>query len=440
MASTSPASTQSASSASGTPNTLVIVSVVVGVVVAFLAGIIIFRWYLRRRKAQPRRQNTLELRTNDKLTSNFYVRGDRFQISSPLLDDRKRKEESDYTARHHAIYEPPSTHASYDPPYRSEERDHFPEEERGHTVERSTSPGFPNPHSPTVTLSRLVIPEFKPLAVMEVLDASFNSSPTSEGVGSSHVSATPSAATESPQSAYSQVPAPTGRSSYFIAPPVPPIPDKFKSTVANDPTAITRTNTRAIGLMLKERAKRLKPDTRSRSPSPVSPIERSGSIKSTYSHIVDREDEKPSLKSRIAAQRKRTLPTPQMEPLLEVPNSAVSTSTTSSFPLTSWQFPAPPAPPAPTFYPTHPAAPLSSMSQQLSPEQLRAVDVPYADISPLKILNARDRVTPPAGAEEMPPWSDRRVHFRASAEKALDVSHPVTRFQSTYGEIEYHHS
>jgi hypothetical protein len=82
---------------------------------------------------------------------------------------------------------------------------------------------------------------------------------------------------------------------------------------------------------------------------------------------------------------------------------------------------------------------LSSMSHQLSPEQRRAVDVPYADTSPLKILNARDR-DPPAGAEETPPWSDRQVHLRASAEKALDVSYPVTRFQSTYGEIEYHHS
>lgn len=430
MASTSTVS-QSASSTSGTPNTVVIVSVVVGVVVILLVGIIIFRrWYLRRRKVHPRRQNTLELRTNDKLTSDFYVGRDRFQMSSPLLDDRKRKEESDYTARHHAIYEPP--HAPYDPPHRSEEKDHF---KRGPADERSTSPGFPNPHSPTkVTLSRLVIPEFKPLAMMEVLDPSFSSSPTSEGVvGSSHVSATSSAATDSPESTYSQVPALTGR--FSIVPPVPPIPDQYKSTVSDDRNAITRTNTRAIGLMLKERAKRLKPDTISHSPSPVSPIERSGSIKSTYSHIMDREDEKPSLKSRIAAQqRKKTLPIPQMEPLLEVPNSAISTSTTSSLPVTSWQFPAPPAPPAPTFYPTHAAAPLSSMS----PEQRRTVDVPYADISPLKIPNPRDR-DPPTGVEEMPPWSDRRVHFRPSAEKASDVSYPVTRFQSTYGEIDYHH-
>jgi len=275
-----------------------------------------------------------------------------------------------------------------------------------------------------------------------VLGTSLNSSsPTSEGIGSGHAS---SATTESSNSAYSQSSARTGRLS--IIPPVPSIPDQFKLTVTDDASAITRTNTRAIGLMLKQRAKRPKPDATSRTPSPVSPIERSGSINSTYSHIIGREDEKPSLKSRLASrQRRKTLPTPQMEPLLEVPGSAVSSSTASSFPVISWQFPAPPALPAPTFHttppspPSHPAAPLSSMSQQLSPDKRRAVDVLYADISPLKVSKPRDR-DPPTGAEELLPYSGQRVHFRdRSAEKASDISYPTTRFQSTYGEIEYRH-
>jgi hypothetical protein len=430
MASTSlatfpaPSVTQSTSPNTNGPNTAVIVGVVVGVIVMLvLASVIFFRIFrrkdFRRKKVQPRRQNTLDS-MHIRLSSAGH---DKLQISAPLLNDQKHEKPYD-NPRRHALYDP--RHAPYGSSY--ENHEHSVMEGQEHAKEsHAFLPPPRSPHSPTsnANLAPLVIPEFKPLSVMLAQDASRKASPTDDA-GSGHVSATSSALEDSPVSIYSQASAMTER----FPPPVPPIPDHLKSRATDNTRKISRGNTRVIGMMLKQRAKHYSTDATSHLPSPISPIERSGSIRPAFSPIADSEDEKPPMRSRIAQQRKKTLPPPLMDTLLEVPDSAVSASTSSSFPVISWEFPGPPAPPAPTLLPT--TLRRASSSSHQDPVQ------PYADVSPLKISKPRDR--DPSDTRDSLPWGGHGVHLReGSVEKAMDVSYLKTRFQSTYGEIEYRH-
>lgn len=403
------------------PNTAVIVGVAVGVgAVVVIAGVVVFlvlrRRHFRRGGVQSRHQDTYQ-HTNDSRPPIFYVTVglDKPRVSSLFLDDQKHEKQK----FHHSI----QRYAAY--PHENNEKAHSAVEGQEYVDEDSVS--LTAPHPPGIILPQLFIPEFKPISVTEVLNASARASPTDPCADPNHVSATSSATGQSPASLYSQASP--------ITEPVPPIPDRFKSVATNDTNMITRANTRAIGLMLKQRAKGYDTIASSHSLSPVSPIERSGSIRPAFDE-PDLDDEKPPMRIRIAQERKKALAS-RMEPLLEVPDSAVSASTTSRFPVIPRDFPAHPAPPTPTLLTESSSSPSDEEASllQTSRRSLLPDGVPQTHVSPLRISKPRPHRDGLDIGENVP-WGGKGVYLRdKSAEKELDVCHLNTRFRSTHGEV-----
>ena len=448
MASTSIASSSvnwKRSSSNGTvsgPSTPVILGIsIAAIVLVILAGValgIALRRYYQRGKAHPRRQNRIR---TDLERPDLYAGREKLRISAPVIDDdQKQKQLDDYTRRY-GIYYPRFEHTHSTPSHDSTNSVAEGGEELEPIRESTAFLAAPSPPSTSnVTLPKLVIPQFQPLGVMDELEASTTTSLANDSACVGHKSTPSSAAEGSPTSAYSQASSGIETSAlppYSVPPPVPPIPDRWKSVATDNTSGITRANTRAIGLMLKERAKRQKPDATSL-PSPVSPIERSGSIRPTTTPTTE-SDDKPPMRVRLAHQRNKIASAPRVESLLEVPGSAVSASTVCSFPAISWEFPAPPAPPTPTLLTTSILQSSTSRAHEVTPppeqENPRNVSVQSCvDTSPLKIA----KVQQPDLLENLS-WAGVRLRDR-SLEKGPDVSYSKTRFQSTYGEIEYGHS
>ncbi|KAF5374651.1 hypothetical protein D9615_009005 [Tricholomella constricta] len=255
--------------------------------------------------------------------------------------------------------------------------------------------------------------------------------------------APPIARSDSSESLYSQASAPSRKSSFFFPPFTPRYTHPPEEEEAAEP------DTQTIGKLLKERAKR-NPNKISRS---VSRIERAGSIKAAEDdddddNVVDGNEGttqplRPLRSRRSKSKRKAATP---LVTVVEGSDPGASPPSSSRGGLTlavnrQWDVEVPAPPPA-----THLAT--TCVHNELSPPRPQSLFIPRTSSGPQNPMHTSSRSLDGPAEIQGAGWNGRpsqpinagsappRAHVRReSAERTLDVMHPMGRAMSTHGSI-----